>query len=211
MKSLLQILTIAALTIAFTFTAVATDYEESPTLYTGYVITVKGDTIKGQIQMLSPALNEIKVKLITSSGERQTFKAKEVKKYAFQVPAYNKETKQRDIEWVTYVRKNVEQAPIPFGPKDVLLERTVAGKINVYNHYVESRAAQHAHNHFFYVETANNMIILNRDNFKSILKEMVADYPELEAKVGKKGYGYRYISKIVKEYNDYNMVKSVEF
>ena len=46
------------------------------------------------------------------------------------------------------------------------------------------------------------MIEMNRENFKSVLKDLVADYPELRAKVGKKGYGYNKISKIVTEYND---------
>ena len=211
MKSLLHILTITTLTITFAFTATATDYDDMPSMYNGYVVTVKGDTVTGQIQMLSPALNEIKVKLIAANGEKQIFKAKEVKKYAFQIPAYNKVTKKRGMEWITYVRKKVQEAPIPFGPKDVLLERPVTGKISVYNHYVESRAAQHAHNHFFYLETGKETIRVNRKNFKSVLKDLVADYPELEAKVGKRGYGYRYVAKIVKEYNEYNATKGVEF
>lgn len=211
MKLLLEILTITILTIAFSFTTTANDYDDAPSMYNGYVVTLKGDTLKGQIQMLSPALNEIKVKLIAATGEKQTFKAKEVKKYAFQVPAYNKATKKRGMEWITYVRKNVEEAPIPFGPKDVLLECSVNGKINVYNHYVESRTAQHAHNHFFYLETAKETVKINRDNFKSTIKEMIADAPALAAKVGTKGYGYKYVAKIITEYNNYNASKGVEF
>ena len=33
-------------------------------MYKGYVITLQGDTLKGKIEMLSPSLNEVKVKLV---------------------------------------------------------------------------------------------------------------------------------------------------
>jgi hypothetical protein len=46
------------------------------------------------------------------------------------------------------------------------------------------------------------MIEVNRKNFKSVLKDLVADFPELSTKVGKKGYGYSKISKIISEYNN---------
>ena len=51
------------------------------------------------------------------------------------------------------------------------------------------------------------MIAVTQANFKSVVKDMVADYPELKVKVGKKGYGYKYIAKIIKEYNNYTSPK----
>ena len=48
------------------------------------------------------------------------------------------------------------------------------------------------------------MVSVTRKNFKKVMKEMTADYPELAAKVGKKGYGYKYIANIIAEYNQYN-------
>jgi hypothetical protein len=36
---------------------------------------------------------------------------------------------------------------------------------------------------------------------------MVSDYPELQVKVGKKGYGYRQIAQTIEEYNEYSAPK----
>ena len=54
------------------------------------------------------------------------------------------------------------------------------------------------------------MVKVTRENFKKALKNIVADYPELSARVGKKGYGYKYIAKIITEYNN-NKPKNGQF
>lgn len=198
MKIALQILAIALLTFNFTFT---THANASKKVYRGYVVTVAGDTLRGQIQMLSPTLNEVKVKFISQNGEKQTFRAKELLSYSFVVPSRKK---QLDTETITYVRKKVENAPVPFGPKDILVERQINGKINLYNHYIETRAGQYAYQHFFLLEKAGKTVKVNRTNFKKAVKKMVADYPELQVKIGKKGYGYKYMAAIIKQYNDFN-------
>ncbi|MFK7950094.1 MAG: hypothetical protein AB8G11_21060, partial [Saprospiraceae bacterium] len=61
------------------------------------------------------------------------------------------------------------------------------------------------------VEKDGQMIEVNRENFKSIMKDMVADYPALQAKVGKKGYSYKYIANIVNEYNTHISPKGEMF
>ena len=165
MKSTLQILAITILTFTFTFTAYA---DTSKKIYRGYVVTTKGDTLRGQIQMLSPTLNEVKVKFIASNGQKQTFKAKEVLAYSFIVPTHKKGN-----QTITYSRKQVENAPVPFGPKDVLVERQINGKISLYNHYVETRAGQYAYNHFFLLEKDGKTVTINRENFKKAVKNVV--------------------------------------
>ena len=200
MKKTLQILTIAIATFTLAFTAQAT----SKKVYNGYVVTISNETIHGKIQMLSPTLNEVKVKFIHKDGKKQTFKAKDLKSYSFQVPVYNKATKSRQMQWITYTKKTVDQAPIPFGTKNVLLEQQEKGQINLYNHFVETRSGATSMIHMYQVEKGDEMVSVTRKNFKKVMKEMVADYPELAAKVGKKGYGYKYITNIVAEYNQYN-------
>ena len=207
MKKSLQLLIIATLTFTFAFTGQAT----SKKVYNGYVVTISNETIHGQIQMLSPTLNEVKVKFIHKNGKKEIFKAKNLKAYSFQVPVYNKATKSRQLQWITYTRKNVERSPLPFGTKEVLLEQLEKGQINLYNHYVETRSGQYAFNHFFYLEKGDEMIKVSRKNFKKTVKNLVADYPELRAKVGKKGYGYKYMAKIITEYNNYNSPKNGQF
>ena len=201
MKKSLQFIIIAIATFTFAFTANAT----SKKVYNGYVITISNETIHGQIQMLSPTLNEVKVKFIHKDGKKEIFKSKDLKSYSFQVPVYNKATQSRDLQWVTYTRKTVDRAPMPFGTKDVLLEQLGKGKINLFNHFVETRSGASSLIHFYQIEKDGQMVSVDRKNFKNVLKDVTADYPELAAKVGKKGYGYKYIAKIVKEYNEYNM------
>ena len=200
MKKSLQTLIITIATFSFAFTASAT----SKKVYKGYVVTVSNETIHGNIQMLSPTLNEVKVKLINENGTKQIFKAKDLKSYSFQVPVYNKKTKSRDFQWITYTRQNVERSPMPFGTKEVLLERLEKGKINLYNHFIETRNGNAPMVHFYQVEKGDEVISINRKNFTRAMKEMTKDYPELSVRIGKKGYGYKHITKIVAEYNQYN-------
>ena len=206
MKNILQITLITLFALSTAFTATATD---SKKVYNGYVVLANGDTLKGKIQMLSPTLNEVKVKFIASNGKQQVFKSKEVLAYSFVVPTNR--NKVAGSQTITYVKKNVEQSPVPFGSKEVLVERQVKGQINLYNHYVETRAGQYAYNHFFLLEKDGEIVTVNRENFKKAVKNAVADYPELKVKVGKKGYGYKYMAKIITEYNNYNTPKNGQF
>ena len=200
MKKSLQLLIIATLTFTFAFTGQAT----SKKVYNGYVVTISNETIHGQIQMLSPTLNEVKVKFIHKNGQKEIFKAKDLKSYSFQVPVYNKATESRQLQWITYTRKNVERSPLPFGTKEVLLEQLEKGQINLYNHFVETRGGAAPMIHMYQVEKGDETASVTRKNFKKVMKEMTADYPELAAKVGKKGYGYKHIGKIIAAYNAYN-------
>ena len=206
MKTFTTIFTTILMTIAITAFA-----NDDAKVYSGSVTLENGETLVGQIQMLSPTLNEVKVKFITEAGKTVTYKAKEVASYSFQFPKYNHATKSYNNEVVEYVKKEVGVAPVPFGPKAVLVERQAAGSINLYNFYAETRQAAHAYTHNYFVEKDGQMISITRTNFKSVLKDIVSDYPELKGKVGRKGYGYKYVAKIISEYNDYASPKGEMF
>jgi hypothetical protein len=196
------------LLMIFAFVAFANNTAKT---YEGSVTLENGETLSGKIEMLSPTLNEIKVKFIDHEGIATIYKAKEVVTYSFTFSKYNPQTKSYDDEIIEYVKKEMTVAPIPFGPKEVLVERQVNGSISLYNFYVETRAASEAFIHNYLVEKNGAMIELNTDNYKIILQNMVADYPELKAKVGQKGYTYKYISKIIEEYNQYVAPKSAAY
>ena len=206
MKNFTTLFTAFLMTFAVTVFA-----NDDVKVYEGSVTLENGETLKGQIQMLSPTLNEVKVKFIASNGQSTTYKAKEVASYTFAFPKYNRKTKSYNNITVEYVKKNVTIAPIPFGPKEVLVERQAEGVVSLYNFYTETRAAAHAFSHNYFVEKDGQMVEVNRENFKSIMKDMVADYPQLKAKVGTKGYSYKYIANIVNEYNNYVSPKGEMF
>ena len=202
MKTFTTLFTAILMTFAVTVFA-----NDDVKVYEGSVVLTNGETLVGQIQMLSPTLNEVKVKFIASNGKATTYKANEVTSYNFVFPKYDASTKSYKNETVEYVKKTVEVSPVPFGPKEILVERQEAGSISLYNFYAETRAAAHAFSHNYFVEKDGQMIAVTQENFKSVVKDMVADYPALKVKVGKKGYGYKYIAKIIKEYNDYTSPK----
>ena len=176
-------------------------------IFEGFVLTNENQKIVGQVYVISPTLNELKVKFVNEAGKKQTFKAKELQSYSFVVPKYNKETKSYGTETITYVRKVVEDAPVRMGSTDVLIERQVDGDIQVYNHYVEEDAKIGGTiGHFFYVEKSNGSIEFSKvtkKNYKKIMKSATAEFPELSTKVGTKGFGYKYIVKIAKIYNQH--------
>jgi len=165
----------------------------------------QSETLEGKISMLSPSLNEVKVKFQSNAGKTSTFKAKEVKEYGFDVEQWNHKTRQHFTTTITYVKKTVERAPIAFGPKEVLIERQVAGTINMYNHFVEMNSnVKTPFEHIIYVEkTANELVSLTKKNYKVVLKEMTAEYPELQAKVGSRGYGFKHVAQIIDTYNNW--------
>ena len=202
MKNFTTLFTAFLMTFAVTVFA-----NDDVKIYNGTVTLENGETLEGQIQMLSPTLNEVKVKFIASNGKATTYKAKEVASYNFTFSKYNAKTKSYDNQTVEYVKKNVTVAPVPFGPKAVLVERQVEGTISLYNFYAETRAAAHAFSHNYFVEKDGQMIAVTRENFKTVLKDMVADYPELKSKVGKKGYGFKYVANIITEYNNHTSPK----
>lgn len=203
MKTVIYIFTFL---LAFATTSFANDGMHK--VYAGYVVTAKGDTLNGNIQMLSPTLNEVKVKLTSAEGQTTIFKAKELTGYTFFYKKYNKQLKKRVNEEVVYVRKKAKQSAIPFGSKEILMERFITGTVNVYNFYFEIRTNRTTpYDHAFYIERGKKMIQVDRNNFKKVVRNMVKDYPELEAKVGRKGYGYKHLPEIMKEYNNYNSSK----
>ncbi|MFK7948345.1 MAG: hypothetical protein AB8G11_12215, partial [Saprospiraceae bacterium] len=55
--------------------ATATFANDNVKIYNGTVTLENGETLEGQIQMLSPTLNEVKVKFIASNGNATTYKA----------------------------------------------------------------------------------------------------------------------------------------
>jgi hypothetical protein len=197
MKTLTTIFTAILMTLVVT--AFAADGKK---VYEGQVVLENGETITGQIEMLSPTLNEVKVKVITN-GQAKIYKAKEVASYSFTFKKYSGKTKTYNTTTIEYVKRTLDVAPVPFGTKDALVERQVEGTVSLYNFYAETRASAHGFAHNYYVENDGQMIAVNRDNFKTVLKDIVADYPELKAKVGKKGYGYAHVAKIITEYNEF--------
>mgnify|MGYP000359681431 CR=1 FL=1 len=186
--------------MVFAITAFANDDAK---VYNGTVTLENGETLVGQIQMLSPTLNEVKVKFIGKGSTKRVLKAKEVKEYAFRVQKWNKKEKKYNEIWITYIRKKVERSPIPFGPTNVLIERQIEGSINLYNHFIEQNSDKRSpYIQLKYIErNEDELILITSDNYKKTLKSLTVDNPNIHNKIGTKGYYFSQINKIIKEYN----------
>ena len=103
MKTFTTLFTAILMTFAVTVFA-----NDDVKVYEGSVVLTNGETLVGQIQMLSPTLNEVKVKFIASNGKATTYKANEVNSYSFEFSKYDSKTKSYKNETVEYVKKTVE-------------------------------------------------------------------------------------------------------
>ena len=173
--------------------------------YSGYVILNDDVRIEGAIEMLSPTLNEVKVKIITLEGQKTSYKAKDVKEYGFKVAKMNQATQKHQEEIIIYKRKRVVRNTVAFGSKEVLIQRELHGAISLYNHFYERNSNIDGNvGHSFYVEEQNKELIwLTHRNYKEVLKSMTIDYPELNTLIGTKNFGYKHIRKIINTYNDW--------
>lgn len=173
--------------------------------YPGYLILNDDVRIEGTIEMLSPTLNEVKVKMVTTEGQKVSYKAKDVKEYGFNVESWNNTTQKYQSQIIVYQRKKVIRNTIAFGSKEVLIQRELHGSISLYNHYYERNSNIDGNiGHSFYVQQGNNELIwLTKTNYTEVLKRMTENYPELSAVIGTKNFNYKHITKIIQTYNDW--------
>lgn len=91
-----------------------------------------------------------------------------------------------------------------------IAKHQVRGSINLYNHIVESQSGEYVFQRFFYIEKDGEMIKITKRKFKKTVKNLVASHPELQEKIGKRGYRYKSMARIVKEFNSYNYAATLK-
>ncbi len=204
MKTTLQTLSIAIVLVISAFAANASK------VYSGYVVTMANDTLFGQVHVSTPTVNELKVKFTNDKGETKTYNPSDLSAYAFQVPTYSPEGV-KSMLWITFVKKQVEEAPIRIASTDVFVEIRVAGAITLYDYYVERNSDKIGQEveHVYYIEKEGKLTFqsMTQKNYKEILKDLTSNMPELSEKIGTTGYGYKHIVSIVTAYNEKNPVE----
>lgn len=63
--------------------------------------------------------------------------------------------------------------------------------------------------HIVYLEKNEVLYMVDKDNYKEVLKSLTEDFPFIKDKIGTKGYTYNFLEETVKEYNQ-QLKKSVE-
>lgn len=168
--------------------------------YSGFLITTSGDTLRGKIQMLSPTMNQVKVKFINEKGRKRVYRAKDLQAYSFKIKVWNRLAQEYDVKWILYTKKTVEKPPVPFRSNKVLVQQEVIGNISIYNYYIEIRSNQSIE-HIVYLEKDDILYVVDKANYKKILGILMADFPFMKDKVGTKKYTYKYLGSTIKEYN----------
>ncbi len=193
--------------VLMTTTAMADKGKKGKFIYDGYVITIKNDTIFGQVQFVNPTYNELKVRFY-QEGKKRIYQPTELSGYAFKINKFNKITKKRVDHWIHYVRKRVQKSPVRQGTKDVFVERQVYGEISLYNFYTlkSSKINNRNYHHVYYVEKEGvggfGMTRIDRKNYRDTVREFIAsNNEELYNKLGTLGFGYKYLASIVKLQN----------
>lgn len=182
-------------------------------VYDGYLIKLDSTRVTGRIEMLSPSQNEVKVKMLDENNKATIYKAKDVLEYGFTVEKWIRKEKRYERQNIVYVRQEVKRPPVPFGPKTVLLECEVRGEISMFHHFIEQNSnIQEPYLHIIYLQKADEKGLkeLNKTNYKKLLKSMTADCPYLKDKIGRKGYLFRNVPKILKEYNTWKLENQEE-
>jgi len=182
--------------------------QENNKSYGGYVLLENGEKVTGNIEMLSPVMNQVKVKVKSLDNLNQkVFKSQEVKEYAFQIEVWNHKTREYTTEWVRYSNREVGRSATLFGSKNTLLLQELAGTVSYFNYFYQSNSdVDNPVKNVVYIEKRNHergLVELNKENYKEVLKNMTYDFVELHAKIGTSQYAFNNVKKIISEYNEY--------
>ncbi len=179
-------------------------------LYDGYIIDNQGDTAFGKVQFVNPIYNELKVRFYNKEGKKRiTYKPHEILEYAFLLPKHNTKTKKDELQWIHYFRKRVEVMPTAssYQVKTLFLQRITEGKLNVYNYYTlkTSKINSRDYEKQYFIEQMTpdgfNLTYINKVNYRDSVRELLASNEELAKKLGKRGYGFKYLPRLVAIHN----------
>jgi hypothetical protein len=171
----------------------------------GFIIDSKQDTIHGLIEIEDYIVAETRIKfserLGKDYGKVKIYKPKDIKGYAIKIPV-NNNSSQIVEEWIAYVTKDVEDAPKPFFPKTVFLERKERGIYNLYVYHVQSNTD--ARNTLYFILEKSNtkqMIKVTASNFDEIASNFLNDCKNIRSRMGRADFSYFNLDRIIYAYN----------
>ncbi len=190
-------------------------------LYPGYVVTRKGDTLKGYVLLKNLIANQDKVIFYPTQEKNkeqaQKFKPKEVKAYKVG-PRYYESYK---------FRPGVSSYATNDAKAYHFVLKVIDGPVSLYKWYYETTQRSEdrvkineehpleSHVDLSFDESDLKYITLFKKldgeitkpalNFKKQMSKLLADYPELAKKIASKEKGYRSwdLEKIIREYNEW--------
>jgi hypothetical protein len=172
-------------------------------LYPGYIVSLNGLKLTGQIGGLKPVEGRVTVIFVNDFGNQYTFSAPLIRGFAFhekeEVQGYT--TRRINGAW-TFLRV------VEHGPAATLY---VAPQLQVsFNLYGEDYfSVSEPINNFFLETESMDLFHLRPLKFKKQLPRVFhAHAPELASKIGTLGYRFKDLEKIVAEYNE--IIRSIK-
>jgi len=167
-----------------------------------YVILSSGKKIQGKFKVGSITDNEVKVMFFNSSGAKTVYKPADLKGYGYESLELD-DLGDEVTEWVHYETQKVDYPPKPFGPTTVFMQREMEGAITLYCYYMESRSdVKNPFRYFYYIKDQNgNLKKVEKEDFAGVAKTVFGEYSAMTKNLGKKGFDYRNLDRMVRDYN----------
>lgn len=173
---------------AILFTSLSCSYGQVNFEY-GYVVTLKGDTIKGSIKINSKKEIELysKITLKNAANENKNYKPDKIKMY--------------NVRGQFFISKVLDKEP-------VFMRRAALGNINFYEYQVEevgpSGEASIRNDYYMEKEGKEVLIKVKENKFRKQLEDLMTDNKEIVAELqGKEGKKVEYdkILEVIERYN----------
>lgn len=170
----------------------------------GYIVTKEGKKINGFVIVKSNiTFDEVKIKFIDFKGKKKTYRAKDINEYAYRSIKTN-EAGNREWMWTYYESRKVDEPPVPFGPKQVFLERLEQGDATLFEYWIQVNSnIENPYKRHFYLERDGKRVKLTRENFVTKAQLFFSDHSEIVNMMGKVNHRFRHMERVTKKYNNW--------
>lgn len=168
----------------------------------GYILDKNGKKVEGKIVPGSITGNELKITFISRSGQKKSYKPKDIKGYGYEAEIED-DLGLGDTEWVHYESAKADYPPKPFASKDVFMQRESEGAISLYCYYIEVRNnPKQPFRYVYYLKDQNGKLNkIEKDDFKKVSKTLFKDYTAMSNRIGRKDFLYKNLDRMVRDYN----------
>jgi len=172
------------------------------TKVSGYILDKNGKKVEGKIIPGTITGNELKITFISRSGQKKTYKPKDIKGYGYEAEIED-DLGLGETEWLHYETAKVDYPPKPFASKDVFMQRESEGTISLYCYYIEVRNnPKQPFRYIYYLKDQNGKLNkIEKDDFKKVSKTLFKDYTAMSNRIGRKDFLYKNLDRMVRDYN----------
>jgi hypothetical protein len=160
-------------------------FSQTPGFTPGYVVTSTGDTIRGEVKYKNKYTYTQKVIIKYGDDEKKTLNFRNAVFFASEGEEYE-----------LFEVKGVDDK--------VFLRRYIVGKINYYIYEYELMQMNKIvvkSESYVKAKNSDELIKVNKGNFKKVLSDMMSDNPSLVEKINEKDASFDDIQDFIKQYN----------